>query len=70
MMTVVTEPPLLPSSVEVEESPASLDSRSLTLDRKLVRKFLDSDRVVKGVLSGGGNVSWLVIVVFVNWRLT
>lgn len=70
MMTVVTEPPLLRSSVEVEESPSSLDRRSLTVDRKLVRKFLDSDRDVKGVLSGGGNASWLVIVVFVNWRLT
>lgn len=68
MMMVVTEPPLLAPSelVEVDKSPSSLDSRSLTVALKLVMKFLDSDRLSKGVLSGGGNVSRLVSVVLVN----
>lgn len=71
-MMVVTSPLELWSSDEVgSEDSRSVDSRSLTVALKLVTKFLDSDRVSKGVLSAGGNASGLVVAFeFVNWRLT
>lgn len=59
-----------PSDEVGSEDSLLLVRKSVTLFLMLVTKFGVSDRVSKGVVSAGGKDSGLVVLVFVNWRLT